>query len=141
MHEKPVVFDPMDLIVREGTTVGDLKSKEECARAVVDIDMQIERMLAQIARVEADPSHDLNKPGWRSKVQGAIRWKKRARKAVNKVLAGLEPPRPSGGKDTLRHIMLDTFRLELGDVEFDRIANIARDRYRVAFMVPLESPV
>lgn len=136
MHEKPIgAFDAMDLIVREGVTVRDLKTREECAQAIVDIDMQIEGMLSQISRVEANPDSNLNKPGWRSKVQGAIRWKKRARKAVNALHATLSGhiSRPPGSKDMLRHIMLDTFRLELGDAEFDRIASIARGRYRVAF--------
>ncbi|ODT80616.1 MAG: hypothetical protein ABS76_15675 [Pelagibacterium sp. SCN 64-44] len=136
MHEKPIgAFDAMALLVREGVTVRDLKTWEECQQAITDIDMQIESMLSQISRAEADPTSGMNKPGWRSRVQGAIRWKKRTRKAVNVRLAELSRPagnRPAGSKDALRHIILDTFRLELGDAEFDRIADIARARYSVA---------
>lgn len=135
MHEKPIgAFDAMGLIVREGVAVRDLKTREECVQAVVDIDMQIEGMLSQISRVEADPEHSLNRPGWRSKVQGAIRWKKRAKAAVNKLIVQFDKSKPTDqSKDSFRYVLLDTLRLELGDAEFERIRDIARDRYLVAF--------
>lgn len=135
MHEKPIgSFDAMDLIVRDGVTVRDLKTREECVQAVVDIDMQIEGMLAQIGRVEANPENGLNKPGWRSKVQGAIRWKKRAKTAVNKVIAQFDKSKPADpSKDAFRYVLLNTLRDELGDPEFDRIRDIARSRFRVAY--------
>lgn len=93
----PHAFDPMALEIVPGLKVGDLKSEDDCARAVVQVDMQIEAILAQISKAEADPSSGLNRPGWRSKAQGAIRWKKRIRQAVHRVAAQFRRTRLKDG--------------------------------------------
>jgi hypothetical protein len=132
-HDRPIgAFDAMELRINEFKKVSDLKSREECMAAIVDIDMQISSMLSQISAVEANPEHALNRPGWRSKIQGAIRWRKRTRQAVQLIAHQFEKKRPPS-KDSFAQVLLDTFRLELGDAEFDRVKDIARDRYAVAF--------
>ncbi|WP_116654841.1 hypothetical protein [Pelagibacterium sediminicola] len=125
-------FDPMELEIIPGRRVKDLKSREECAVALTQIDMQIEGILAQISKAEADPDSTLNKPGWRSKAQAAIRWKKRTRAAVNRLASHL--PHPAGdARKTRAQIVLDTFAQEHGQAEFDRIYELARERHPEAW--------
>src|SRR5690554_1646768 len=110
-------FDPMELEIIPGRKVRDLKTREECAVALTQIDMQIEGILAQISKAEADPDSTLSRPGWRSKAQAAMRWKKRARTAVNRLKSHL--PRPAGdARKTRAQIVLDTFAQGHGQAEF-----------------------
>lgn len=120
-------FDPMELEIIPGRKVKDLKTREDCAIALTQIDIQIEGILSQIQKSEANPDSSLNRPGWRSKAQAAIRWKKRTRAAVQRLATRLPNPALAARK-TRAQLVLDAFAEEYGQEEFDRIYEIARAR-------------
>lgn len=118
------LVDPLDLEIEPGFRVRDLNTTEECAAALINLDLEIENIIGQIGRSEANP--DLRPKGWRTRAQSAIRWKKRVRKAVLTYQATLTPARPQIADK--RRAILDTIRSEIGDAEFDRLVQIAKDR-------------
>lgn len=128
----PVPSDPLDLIVEGDTTVRDLKTREECEAEALKLEMDIEGIIAQIAQSEADPGH--RAPGWRTRAQSAIRWKKRIRSAIKNHAATLNPARSKPPKpDDKQRVILDTIRLELGEEEFARLVAVAKSRHPQLF--------
>lgn len=119
----PSQLDPLDLEIEPGFRVRDLNTVEECAAALINLDMEIENIISQIGRSEASP--DLKPKGWRTRAQSAIRWKKRVRKAVFTYRATLTPTRPQ--ITDKRQAILDAIKAEIGDAEFDRLVQIAKD--------------
>ena len=117
-------LDPLDLEIEPGFRVRDLNTVEECNAALLNLDMAIESILSQIAHSEANP--DRKPKGWRTKAQSAIRWKKRVHKAALAYRAMLTPTRPQIGDK--RKAILDTIKREIGEAEFDRLVQIAKDR-------------
>lgn len=117
--------DPMDLEIEPGgMRVRDLASAEQCAAAMMKIDMEIESILAQIARAEADP--DRARPGWRTRAQGAIRWKKRTRHAIQTLATTLRVSRPTLADK--HKAILDTIERELGSDQYERLVALAKER-------------
>lgn len=125
----PVPSDPLDLIVEGDTTVRDLKTREECEAEALRLEMDIEGIIAQIAESEADPGH--RGPGWRTRAQSAIRWKKRVRSAIKNHAATLSVRRPK--PDDKQRVLIDTIRLELGEDEFARLVAVAKSRHPQLF--------
>jgi hypothetical protein len=129
MNQSFTDFDPLNLEVVPGTKVRDLPSPEACASALLRIEMDMESINAQIAAAEASPK--LAAPGWRTKAQSALRWKKRIYKAVQAFAKTFDAtPSPTTVK---RKLILDTVRDELGDAEFDRLVAIAIDKHPEVF--------
>lgn len=124
-----IMHTPLDLEVSPGIRVRDLKSRTECADAMFRIELDMESIQAQIGRAEADPA--LAAPGWRTKAQSAIRWKKRIKAAIYNYAASLEALPPVTAK---HKALIDTFKVELGADEFERIFAIAKMRYPDAFI-------
>lgn len=125
-------YDPLELEIVPGQKVRDLTTRTECGRALAQVDMQIESILSQIGRSEAEPDTIPHKPGWRSKAQAAIRWRKRTRAAIHRHMHSL--PYPAGdSRKTRAQIVLDTFAQEHGQAEFDRIYELARERHPEAW--------
>lgn len=117
--------DPLDLEIEPGLRVRDLPTREECTAAVMRIDMEIDGIIAQIADAEANPSR--RSPGWRTRAQSAIRWKKRVRAAINAHATAMAAGRPH--LDDKRQVILDTIRFEIGADEFERLVAVAKSRY------------
>lgn len=118
-------LDPLDLELEPGgRRVRDLRSPEECASAIMKLDMEIESIIAQIAHSEADPSRSA--PGWRTRAQTAIRWKKRTRRAVQSMATTLRPFRPALADK--RQAILDTIEYEIGSEEFEKLVKLAKER-------------
>jgi len=132
MIDAQAPFNPFDLEVSEGVKVRDLKSRADCANAIDQIEARISDMLSQIGRSEADPEYASNRPGWRTRVQGAIRWNKQVRRAIVRWAEKL-PREVVPAREQRAQILLEVFRDELGNAEFDRIRDIARSRYPAAF--------
>lgn len=125
----PAPTDPLDLIVEGDTTVRDLATREECEAEALRLEMDIERIIAQIAQSEADPAR--RGPGWRTRAQSAIRWKKRVRSAIKNHAATLSVRRPK--PDDKQRVIVDTIRLELGEDEFARLVAGAKSRHPQLF--------
>jgi hypothetical protein len=123
-------FEPLDLEVVPGIKVRDLATRKECDDALMRLSLDMESIQAQIARAEEDPSTVL--PGWRTRAQSAIRWKKRIKAAITARALTLRRP-PDLPSTARAEILLDTFRQELGDAEFERIREMARAQYLRAF--------
>lgn len=119
------VQDPLDLEIEPGFPVRNLKSAEECASALIKLDMDIESIIAQIGRSEADP--DYKPKGWRTRAQSAIRWKKRVRKAIVTYASVFSTGRPQ--VDDKRQAILATIEQEIGEAEFERLVSLAKDRH------------
>ena len=120
--------DPLDLEIEPGFRVRDLNTVEECAAALIKLDMEIEKIISQIGRSETNPG---DRPkGWRTRAQSAIRWKKRVRSAVLSYRTMLTPTRPPARSQVndKRQAILDTIQREIGDAEFERLVQIAKDR-------------
>lgn len=122
------ITDPLDFEIEPGRRVRDLSTPEECASATLRLEMDMESILAQIGRAEADP--DRVEPGWRTRAQTALRWKKRIRKAV---LSYRQVLVSQPGRDARRRAILDTIREEVGDEAFDAYVDLARGRRPSAF--------
>lgn len=123
------VAEPFDLEVLPGKKVRDLASREECQRAMFAIDMALETIAGQIAQAEADPLS--REPGWRTRAQSAIRWKKRIKTAIYDFSRRFEPvPTPTG---TRRKLLLDVIKDDLGADEFDRLVGVAKRLHPEAF--------
>lgn len=129
MNQPLTNFDPLDLEVAPDVKVRDLKSRAECTEAMLRIDMDMESIQAQIGRAEADPT--LAAPGWRTKAQSAIRWKKRIKTAVHVFAQSFDMPPPL--LSAKRKAIIETFKNELGADEFERIIAIAKVRYPAVF--------
>ncbi|MEP9370489.1 hypothetical protein [Mesorhizobium sp. KR1-2] len=122
--------DPLDLIVEGDMCVRDLRTREECDAEVLKLEMEIESIIAQIAESETDPAR--RGPGWRTRAQSAIRWKKRVRSAIKNHAATLRPARHKPDvkqQDDKQRVILDTVRLELGEDEFARLVAVAKSRH------------
>ena len=125
----PAVQHPFDLEILPGKTVRQLASRDECQAALFQIENDLLTIQNQIAGAEANPASVA--PGWRTRAQTAIRWKKRIRTAIVDFAKGYEPvPTPTGTK---RKLILDVIKDELGADEFDRLIGIAKQRHPHAF--------
>lgn len=124
-----LIFEPFDLEVSKGKTVRQLTSRKECQSALFAIDMEMETITAQIASAEADPS--LAAPGWRTRAQSALRWKKRTKTAIADFARRFDPvPVPTATK---RKLLLDVIKVELGEDEFARLVDAAKAQHPDAF--------
>lgn len=124
-------FDPLDLEVAPGLRVRDLSSRAQCDEAMLRIAMDMESIVAQIGRAEEDPT--LAAPGWRTKAQSAIRWKKRTKAAVHQFAQTFDPAPAPTAVTAKRKAIIDTFKDELGADEFERIIAVAKARHPAAF--------
>lgn len=123
------IFQPFDLEVWPGKTVRQLASRGECQQALFRLEMDMADITAQIARDEAEPG--LHPPGWRTRAQNAMRWKKRVKTAIADFAKRYDPP--SAPAATKRKLLLDVIKDELGADEFDRLVGIAKGRHPHAF--------
>lgn len=126
---KAPIFEPFDLEVEPDVTVRQLQSREQCQAAMFKIDMDMEGIQAQIASAEANP--DAVEPGWRTRAQSAIRWKKRTKTAILDFAKRFE--QPAVPTATKRKLLLDVIKDELGAEEFVRLVDIAKARHPHAF--------
>lgn len=126
---RPIVQEPFDLEVAPGKTVRQLADREECQQALFQLDLAIGSIQSQIAQAEADPSSV--EPGWRTRAQSAIRWKKRTRAAIRDFAVRFEPkPTPTATK---RKLLLDVIKDELGADEFEQMVAKARQQHPGVF--------
>lgn len=114
--------DYRDLEVRPDVRVRDPKAPEECADAIFQIDMDREKINAQIARAEA--GEDERKPGWRTRAQTALRWKKRIRQAIQSHAGSLK--RGTADPASRCQVILDCIKEEIGAEEFERLVQKAK---------------
>jgi len=115
-------LDPLDIEVQPGTRVRDLKSVDECTSAILVIEHDMAKIMAQIGRAEADP--DTVEKGWRTRAQGAMRWKKKARRAVMAHAQTLA--HGSIGTADKRQAILRTIKAAIGADEFNRLVLLAQ---------------
>jgi hypothetical protein len=94
-------------------------------------DMAIIR--GQIARAEENP--DGVRPGWRTRAQGALRWKKLTAKAIRAHAATLVVSTRQPAEER-RKVLLSIIHDEIGEAEFDRIRGVAAARYPELFGAP-----
>ncbi|HEV7417899.1 MAG TPA: hypothetical protein VGN98_17225 [Tianweitania sediminis] len=115
VHTEP--FD-MTLSRDRDQRVRDLTSVEQCDQALCVIDGEQALILAQIADDEALPTRP---PGWRTKAQNALRYKKRLRTAVLnwRLLLG------KGAKQDKRKLLLQVIKEEVGEDDFARFVALA----------------
>ncbi len=125
------IADPLAYEVEVGTTVGDLKTKEECVQAIYLLEHQRDAIMKQIAEDEARLPHE-RRAGWRTKAGSALRWKKRIMAAV-RVRAGAlaKEQRPAGSR---AQAILETIREELGPRDFDRMVELAKASHPALFV-------
>ncbi len=117
------IADPLAYEIEPGTTVGDLKTKEECQQAIYLLEHQRDAIMKQIAEDEARLPHE-RRAGWRTKAGSALRWKKRIMAAVRVHSSKIEKAqRPAGSR---AQAILDTIREELGPRDFDRMVDLAK---------------
>lgn len=121
-------LDPLDIQIEPGVTVRDLKTPEQCTSAILKLDLQMSRIQSQIARAEADPTSV--QPGWRTRAQGAMRWKKRAIKAINVYSIALAKQAAGTSRGTL---ILRVIREDIGEALFEAYVETAKMRYPEAF--------
>lgn len=114
--------DYRDLEVSPGVRVRDLSSQEECTAAIYQIEMDREKINAQIARAEA--GEDEREPGWRTRAQTALRWKKRIRQAIQSHASGLKSAAENAG--SRRQAILDFIKAEIGANEFEQLVEKAK---------------
>lgn len=104
--------------------------------------MRLENEMAvirrQIARSEENP--DDVRPGWRTKAQGALRWKKLTVKAINAHVLTLRkastPVRSVAAKqhmDDRHRVLIDLLRIEVGEDRFAEVVALAKERYPALF--------
>lgn len=123
------ITEPFDLEVEPGKTVRQLTNRIECQQALFKLDLDMASIQAQIAAAEAAP--DTVEPGWRTRAQSAIRWKKRTRIAIMDFAKRFEPvATPTATK---RKLLLDVIKDDLGADEFDRLVGIAKARHPSVF--------
>jgi hypothetical protein len=123
--------DPGALEIEPGVTVGDLKTREECERARFLLETSIDSIVGQITRAEEDARagkpHDAV---WRTRAQGAIRWKRRAIRAVNERMMKLASTRrPVSRMAERRQAVIDAVEAELGRGEIERFVQIAKAKH------------
>ncbi len=135
------MMDSLDtLLIRPGVTVGDIKGEKEALHdAVTTLEMEVADIKAQLAGEINVPD---DSPEWRQRAQGALRAKIKALGTVRALLGAMRRqraaeaaatmlPRPDREKRT--QALLDTFRDEIGDAEFDRLKALAKERYPAIF--------
>lgn len=132
------MMDQLDtLLIRPGVTIGDIKGdKEALHEAVTTLEMEVADIKAQLAGEMSVPDDG---PDWRRKAQGALRVKIKALATVRALLGAMrrqkaaEPQAPRPHREKRAQALLDTIRDELGDVEFDRLKGLAKERYPALF--------
>jgi hypothetical protein len=129
--------DPLDLEIDPGVPVRSLKTPEECTAALMRLENDMAVIRGQIARAEENPE-DV-RPGWRTRAQGAMRWKKRTAKAIHVHAATLaSSKRPP--VDERRKVLLAIIHDEIGPLEFARIMGVAAERRPDMFDEPGREP-
>ena len=122
--------DPLDIEIVPGTKVRDIQSVDECTTAVLRLENDISRIVSQIARSESEPA--TVQPGWSSRAQGAIRWKKTAIRALN-ARAILLKQAQAGGARSKGVAILKVIREDIGETAFEGYVETARLRYPEVF--------
>lgn len=123
-------MDPLDIEIEPGFKVRDIKSVEECVGVISRLELQISSITSQIARDEQNPSQ--SRPGWRSSAQNAIRWKKRAMKAIRLHQEGMART-AAADKETKRATILKVIGEEIGENAMLEYVRIAHRRYPSVF--------
>ena len=118
--------DPLDLEIEPGMSVRSLKTQGECTAALMRLENETAIIRAQIARAEENP--DGARPGWRTRAQGAMRWKKLTAKAIKAHALTLAAPRRPP-IDERRKVLLAVIFDEIGQAEFQRIKGVAAARH------------
>lgn len=133
--------NPDDLLISPGVTLGSIKEDREALHAaLVTLEADVSDIKAQLDSdigfhfASGVPTSD---PVWRSKATKALANKRTALAIVRATLGAMrrqrqaqaapQLPRPDREKRT--YALLDTFRDELGDAEFERLKDIAKARY------------
>lgn len=134
----PVVTDPLDLEIEPGVPVRALISLDECTSARMRLENEMAVIRGQIARSEENP--DDARPGWRTRAQGALHWKKLTVKAINAHTVTLQramPPVQSASAkqhmDDRHRVLIDLLRIEVGEDRFAEVVAIAKERYPALF--------
>jgi len=118
--------DPLDLEIDPGVPVRSLKSPRDCTAALMRLENDMAIIRSQIANAEENPE-DV-RPGWRTRAQSAMRWKKLTAKAIKAhALTLASPSRPP--IDERRKVLLAVIYDEIGEAEFERIKGIAAARH------------
>lgn len=128
-------YDTYDLLIRPGITIADIRTDREALHdAVTLLEIEVSDIKAQLSGERLVPLPD--DPDWRRRAQGALRAKVKALATVRALLGAMRRQRqaatpllPRPDRDKRAQALLDTFRDELGDAEFDRIKAIAHENY------------
>ncbi len=125
--------DPLDLEIEPGMPVRFLKTQGECTAALMRLENETAIIRAQIARAEENPEGV--RPGWRTRAQGALRWKKLTAKAIKAHALTLAVPRRPPD-DERRKVLISIIKGEIGQTEFDRIMTVAASQRPDMFDAP-----
>lgn len=118
-YHAPALTDPLDLEIAPGVPVRALETPEDCTHALMLLENDMAVIRGQIARSEENP--DDVRPGWRTRAQGALRWKKLTVKTVRAHAASLHRP----ADEDRRKVLLSIIKTEVGQAEFDRLMAVA----------------
>lgn len=122
--------NPGALEIEPGTTVADLKTRDECDRARFLLETTIDNIMSQITRSEEEiAAGHPPEPGWRARAQNAIRWKRRTIKAINDRVSRLPSVKAAAPVGDRRKAILDVIADDLGRAEVERYAAIARMKH------------
>lgn len=128
------------LLVRPDVTIGDINhDKEALHEAVTSLEMEVSDIKAQLAGEMLVPD---DSDEWRRRAQGALRIKIKALATVRAILGAMRRQRaaeasasmmPRPDREKRAQALLDTIRDELGDLEFDRLKEVAIARHPELF--------
>jgi hypothetical protein len=122
--------NPGALEIEPGTTVADLKSREECERARFLLETAIDSIMSQINRSEEEiAAGNPPEPGWRTRAQNAIRWKRRTIRAIADHAARLSSPKAGVPEGARRQAILDVVEDYLAPDEFADLVQMAKTQH------------
>jgi hypothetical protein len=127
-------LDQLDIEIEPGVRVRDLTSSDQCAAVVRKIERDRDSICAQIAIAEDAPG--LKPPGWRTRAQSALRWKKRVIKAVKarqETLPTEQAANSEAVRKERRRLILAVIEEDIGDEAMARYVRLARHRYPESF--------
>lgn len=135
-----MILDLDTLQIRPGVTIGDVKHDREALHdAVTTLELEVANIKAQLAGEIVTSGAD--DPEWRRRAQAALRAKIKGLATVRALLGAMRrqrqaaavPPQPRPDREKRQQALLDTFRDELGDSEFERVKEIAKERHPELF--------
>ena len=130
-------FNPDDIEIEPGLTVGDLATKEDLHRALGILEYDVAEIKAKLQNADENASAD-----WRRRAEAALRMKKHGLSAVRarfsilreanraEAMAAVEAHLPDGPvlRAKRRQALLDTIEEKIGTDEFQRYLTLTKQR-------------